>query len=152
MRQLHTEIEIGAPAELVWDLLLDFPSYASWNPFIRSISGAAKVGSTLDVQMHLPGRSPMTFHPKVLRVLTRRELRWKGRLAIPGLFDGEHWFMLYPLGNDRTRFVQGEGFSGILIPFLYGSLKPRTRDAFQRMNEALKELAEKRHAASLQAG
>lgn len=36
----------------------------------------------------------MTFHPVVLVAVQERELRWLGRLLIPGLFDGEHTFQL----------------------------------------------------------
>ena len=34
MREIHTEIDISAAAEQVWDVLADFETYAQWNPFI----------------------------------------------------------------------------------------------------------------------
>ncbi len=33
MKEIHTEIEINAPAGKVWRVLTDFPSYPEWNPF-----------------------------------------------------------------------------------------------------------------------
>lgn len=30
-----TCIEINAPLSTAWDVLLDFPSYPDWNPFVR---------------------------------------------------------------------------------------------------------------------
>ena len=37
--QLHTEIEIEAPADIVWDILTDLDHYEDWNPFIVSSAG-----------------------------------------------------------------------------------------------------------------
>jgi hypothetical protein len=41
-----------------------------------------------------PGRRPMTFRPVVLTATSRRELRWRRRLLMPGLFDREYAFQL----------------------------------------------------------
>ncbi len=59
----------------------------------------------------------MTFKPKVLAAARNRELRWLGRLIMPGLFDGEHSFRIEDRGRS-CRFHQTETFSGILVPFL----------------------------------
>jgi hypothetical protein len=37
MHEIQSQIEIAARRERVWSILTDFPSYPSWNPFIRSI-------------------------------------------------------------------------------------------------------------------
>jgi uncharacterized protein YndB with AHSA1/START domain len=55
MKELHTEIEIDAPAERVWRLLTDFASYPRWNPFIRTISGRPIPGERLEVRLEPPG-------------------------------------------------------------------------------------------------
>jgi polyketide cyclase/dehydrase/lipid transport protein len=44
MHEIQSQIEIAAPRERVWSILADFPSYPSWNPFIRSIDGPAAAG------------------------------------------------------------------------------------------------------------
>src|SRR5208337_3854746 len=40
MKEIHTEIEINAPAEKVWKVLTDFAAYPEWNPFVRCGAGA----------------------------------------------------------------------------------------------------------------
>jgi hypothetical protein len=57
----------------------------------------------------------MTFRPRVVKWEPGRELRWLGRLVVPRLFDGEHIHLLEPLAEDRTRYVQSERFSGVLV-------------------------------------
>ena len=61
MKQIHTEIEISAPAERVWELLTDFAAYPQWNPFIRYISGRPVPGERLEVRLEPPGGRGMTF-------------------------------------------------------------------------------------------
>ena len=142
MKELYTEIEIEAPAERVWNILTDFARFSEWNPFIRSIDGKPAIGSRLRVRIEPPGGRAMTFRPKLLRVEPQHELRWRGHLVLPGLFDGQHTFKIEPLGPNRVRFIQREKFSGLLTPLFANSLEHRTKSGFKRMNEALKARSE----------
>jgi hypothetical protein len=142
MKVLHSEIEIDAPAKRVWRMLTDFASYPQWNPFIRTISGQPTKGERLEVRIEPPGGRGMTFKPKVLTAEPNRELRWLGHLLVPGLFDGEHSFIIQPLEENRVRFVQREAFKGVLVPLFARSLDENTQRGFEEMNRALKERAE----------
>lgn len=84
----------------------------------------------------------MRFHPTVLVSDPERELRWKGKLLIPGLFEGEHFFKIEKKSDTRVVFDHGEVFSGLLMPFIRRSLDTETKRGFIAMNEALKKLAE----------
>ncbi|OLC55133.1 MAG: polyketide cyclase [Acidobacteria bacterium 13_1_40CM_4_69_4] len=134
---MYSQIEIDAPSRRVWHTLVDFDAYPDWNPFIRSISGAARPGGRLSVEIRPPGRRPMSFRPLVLRAQPHRELRWRGRLLLPGLFDGEHIFGIAPLSSGRVRFSQREKFSGLLVPLVGRTLLDATRRGFEEMNRAL---------------
>jgi hypothetical protein len=139
--RIETSAEINARPERVWSLLTDFAGMAAWNPFITSISGNLVQGSCLTVRIAPPGKAGMTFKPTILTVRPNRELRWLGRLFFPGLFDGEHYFLLDPIGDRRVRFTHGERFSGVLVPFLRGTLSA-TEEGFKAMNAALKHRVE----------
>jgi hypothetical protein len=140
-RRIETSIEINAPPKRVWAILTNFAEMATWNPFIRSISGALTTGGKLSIHIAPPGKKGMRFTPTVLAVKPERELRWLGRLLVPGIFDGEHYFLLEPIGEERTRFTQGEKFSGLLVSAFAGMLSA-TEDGFKAMNSALKRQAE----------
>ena len=142
MHRLETSIEINASADRVWSLLMDFPAYPRWNPFVRSIEGVPSAGESLNVVIQSPGSGGMRFHPEVLACELNRELRWKGKLWMPGLFDGEHFFKLEPGRSGGVRFAQGEVFSGLLVPLFRRSLDGATRQGFVLMNEALRREAE----------
>ena len=141
-RRIETNIEINAPAVRIWALLTDFARMPSWNPFIKSISGNLAQGARLSVYIVPPSKSGMRFKPTVLTVRPERELRWLGHLLIPGVFDGEHYFLLEPIGEGQTRLTQGEKFSGLLVGLLSGTLST-TEAGFKGMNTALKQEAER---------
>jgi hypothetical protein len=147
MYRINTQIEIAASAERVWSILMDFPAYGRWNPFIRSMEGRPTAGESLNVFMQPPGSGGMRFRPRVLIAEPMSEFRWKGKLLIPGLFDGEHVFRLEQASGVRVLFHQDEVFSGLLVSLLKKSLDGATRQGFIEMNEALKREAEKRDDA-----
>jgi hypothetical protein len=142
MRELQTEIEIEATAAEVWGHLTDLGLYSEWNPLVTWASGKMRVGEKLGVRIELPDSRPMQFKPKVTRLEEEREFGWLGHLFVPGLFDGEHIFEIHPNGGEKIRFVQREKFSGLLVPILLKSIEENTLRGFDRMNRALKQLAE----------
>jgi hypothetical protein len=138
---ISTNIEINAPASRVWSILTRFDEYQFWNPFIRSIEGRAEVGARLIVKIAPPGQSPITFRPRVLVATPNRELRWLGRLLVPGIFDGEHSFVLKSR-KYGCRFLHSEKFSGLVVTMAGVKLLRNTEQGFRAMNEALKSRAE----------
>ncbi|MGP8217795.1 MAG: SRPBCC family protein [Bacteroidia bacterium] len=143
MKEIKTEIIINASADKVWDVLTDFEDYLNWNPFIKWVKGNVEINNKIIVRMEPPGANGMTFKPQVLKFDKNKEFSWIGHLFITGLFDGEHIFELYDMGNGTTKLVQREQFRGILIPLLKKMLDLNTKQGFELMNKALKERAEK---------
>ena len=138
---ISTVAEIDAPPARVWSVLVDLPAYREWNPFIVEASGTVAVGETLTLRMALPGRAPMSIKPRLLVVAPEHELRWKGRLVLPGLFDGEHAFVLTPLANGRTRMHHWERFAGVLLPIVRSMVYDATVQSFHALNAALAKRA-----------
>jgi hypothetical protein len=140
---IRTEIDIAASADQVWDVLHDVAAYPEWNPFIPELSGAIEEGARLNVRLQPPQGKEMRFRPRVLEVTPGRALRWLGHLGIPGLFDGEHRFLIEPVGPNQSRFVQEERFSGLLVPLILRFAATSTRRGFEAMNSALKARVER---------
>ncbi len=46
-------LTIEAPAELVWQVIIDFEHYSVWNEFCPSIEAALEVGSPVKMQVNL---------------------------------------------------------------------------------------------------
>ena len=141
MKHLETEIIINAPAHRVWQVLMDFKAYPDWNPFIISIKGLRQKGKNLQVMLRTKKGKEMSFEPVVLVSNQNDEFRWRGKLGIRGIFDGEHYFALEALESAQCRFIHGEFFSGILVG-LMGNVLKDTLQSFEEMNKALKNRCE----------
>lgn len=138
---IRSGVTIDAPPSRVWSVLLDFPRYPEWNPFIRAISGEVREGARLEVRMVPPGRYGRRLRPRVLKVEPQRELRWRGHVLVGGLLDGEHAFRIEPEGAG-CRFRQDETFKGLLLAFYGEEHRAAIRAGFETMNAALKRQAE----------
>jgi hypothetical protein len=135
--ELRTEIEIEAPPDRVWAVLTDFESYPEWNPFIASFGGELTEGGELSIELTPPESDSIHLRSTLVRVEQEREIRFRGHFFVRGLFDGEHFFQLIPIADEKTRFVQGEDFTGILVKFMNRALTARAR-GFALMNLALR--------------
>jgi hypothetical protein len=145
--RIETKIDINAPATRVWALLIDFDGMQSWNKFIKSISGSLAPGARLSFRITLPGKSGMRFKAQILSVRPERELRWSGHLFVPGIFDGEHYFVLESIDEHQTRLTHGEKFSGLLVGLVRSTLSTTLKAAYEAMNVALKQQAEQKQPA-----
>lgn len=92
------------------------------------------------------GTKGMTFRPVVRAVDEARELRWLGRFLLPGIFDGEHRFVIQSLAGGKILFQHSERFTGILVPLFQRRLERDTKRGFEGMNLALKARAEAEEA------
>jgi hypothetical protein len=134
---LHTEIEIDASPDQVWQVLTDREAYPEWNPFIVSSTGELKVGSTITNVLKDTNGKDTEFTPELLAVDPGKELRWIGKIGFGGIFDGEHSFRIEPLEGGRSRLIQEEKFNGIAVPFTVSMLNDTIKPQFHAMNEAL---------------
>jgi hypothetical protein len=142
MYEIKTEIEINATPEKVWSILANFSEYPLWNSFIQKIEGTPKLSEKLSVSIQPEKGKGMQFSPTVLVAEPNQELRWMGRLLLPKIFDGEHYFMIKKLDQDRVTFIHGERFSGFLAALMRSSMEASTKAGFVAMNQALKLRAE----------
>jgi hypothetical protein len=141
-RSLTTEIEIRGTAPRIWQVLIDFPRYSEWNPFILRLEGTPRTGERLKARVQTPNLPRITIRPLVLRVDPERELRWLGYWLVPRIFDGEHVFRIEPRGDSRSAFIQSETYTGLLVPWIWKGMAGNIRAGFEKMSRALKQRVE----------
>ena len=140
--ELHTQVDIEATRETVWNVLTDLDRYSDWNPFIVDATGDIAVGSKLTNRMQAPGGKAMTIKPAVTSVEPEQTFEWLGHFGVRGVFDGRHRFELQATPSGGTRVTHTEQFQGVLVRFMRKTLDTQTKSGFEAMNSALKTRAE----------
>ena len=143
MKEIHTQIDIKASAERAWQTLIDFSNYSQWNPFIRQINGAPKIGTKLEIHLHTASGKRRTYRPTITKLEPYRELRWYGKSFIPRMFNGEHIFTVETLGVNHILFLHREIFTGLGVALSGDRLDRDLYQSFEKMNNAFKEKLEK---------
>jgi hypothetical protein len=141
-RELKASVDIQAPPEEVWQVLMDFPGYLEWSKFLLSIEGPAVPGSFLRIRVGNTDKQFRVYKPMVLQVTRLRSFRWLTNLWVPGLLDWEHSFWLEYLYDGGTRLRQTGIFGGFLAPWVWRRLEPDVSEGIAAFNHALKRRVE----------
>jgi hypothetical protein len=136
MKTIGHGLVIDAAPSTVWSVLMDWPRFPEWNPFLTELDGEPGVGCRLSVRTQPPGGKPRRFRPTLTALEPESRLQWHRRTGLPGVFDGTHTIAVTALPEGRTWFEQNEKFTGLLTWFT-GSLLKRTQHGFKQMNQAL---------------
>ena len=142
MRTISAQLEIEAPAEQVWDVLVDFDSYPEWNPFMTEVRGRPLRGATLHISMRRPGGWRLRFRARVVAAQRPSLLAWQGRgwAWWPGLLRGERWIAIQSLPGGRSRIEMRTTFTGLLSSLMVWL--DRYLASFDEMEQALKRRVE----------
>ncbi len=131
MREVRTSLEIDAASDVVWRQLLDKARWCCFSDFCDEDPGRPIAeGQMFIFGLRLLGLWAVPIPVRVIRLRPNQELRWVG--TFPG-FRGEHYFLLEPDGDGRTRLVHGEQFSGPLgeaYDWLFHNVSQQTYAAF----------------------
>ena len=141
-KSIETRIKINASTEKIWNVLMDFESYPTWNPFIQSITGKRAKGEKLVAK--IGGEKGMVFKPTVTDFEKNQHFAWLGSLWTKGIFDGKHEFILKSINQNTTELIHKENFKGLLSGLIFRMVKDDTKKGFNAMNHALKTRAELR--------
>lgn len=134
-------IEIGVPADFIWELLEDVNGWSSWNPIYRAASGSIGIGDSIDMTVALPGMKPQNVKAKVLTSIPKERLHY-GSPALGGLLRATRYVEIESPAPQSCIVTNGEVMSGLLGRLVARGVGPRVREGLQQMNEGLKEAAE----------
>jgi hypothetical protein len=130
-------LDIRAPAATIWSLLTDANGFPRWNSTVTRVEGQIREGERLRV--HAPG-TDRTFTPRVSGVVPDTRMTWTGGFS--PVFKGVRTFELRPCDDGSTQFAMEERFSGLMLPFVKGSM-PDFGPVFERYANDLKLEAER---------
>jgi uncharacterized protein YndB with AHSA1/START domain len=136
-------IEIGAPQQLVWDVLTDYARYPEWNPYTVRVDTTLEIDSVIDLYLPDPAKPGETFlNREYLRVVEAPSyLRYDTAEEIPGMHAvREQW--VTDLGGGRSAYRTTDLFSGEIAGFVYDRQAAWVKAGFDSVCTALKARAE----------
>jgi len=145
-RFANTSIWISSPAQTIWDILVDMPTWADWNDVFKvTFHKGPAVNSTnpsewFEVHSYFETAWPLMRRTVVWMQLTRfdavnHKICWnpQGFLGLHGI----HCFVLCPSG-DGTQVYNYEDQKGPLSGMVRRTMGGPTTDGFNKFNEALR--------------
>jgi uncharacterized protein YndB with AHSA1/START domain len=136
-------VEIDAPADLVWSVMVDFERYAAWNPYTFRVDTRLEVGA--DVLLHLPHPTapgkPFTMLEHLQVIDAPRHLQYGTGADNPRMVAvRDQW--VEDLGDGRSSYRTTDVFSGPDAQAAYDAMGEWVRAGFNATARALKARAE----------
>jgi hypothetical protein len=138
VKAFQAAVEIKAPPERVWSILVDGSSYTGWDSGVVRLEGQIARGARLKVTSEAnPGRA---FPVLVTDLVPSQLMRWSGGMPL-GLFRGVRTFTLAEINAGETAFTVREEYSGPLLGLIWKSM-PDLQPSFDKFASGLKARAE----------
>jgi hypothetical protein len=136
------QLEIAAPATVVWEVITDLPGYPAWNPFVVACRSTLAVGDPISMRVRVlpfwaqPQREWITAHVPGQRLCY-------GLRPVPfGALASRRCHEVRSLGNQRALYESRFELGGWLAPVVHGLLGRQLTRGFREMSEAVRRRAE----------
>lgn len=159
---IRSSIAISAPKQKVWDVLVDFPSYSEWNPYIRTVelisdkdkkplaSHTVALGQHVRLRLHTPptmndADTKASVTEEIITHFDSDTFRFAWRFATPSrwLITAQRWQVLREGPEGETIYESWEFFGGLAAYAIRFFMGTKLQAAFDTMSHALKERAER---------
>ncbi len=143
------EVEIAAPASVVWEVLTDLPHYREWNPFTVQIDSTLKLGEPVDLHIPIPGQQGQEMVVREYLIAFERErlLSWEQRPTADDKNAARRDQYIESLGPERSRYFTTDVFLGLNADQLMQNFGGWVKASFDAVAEGVKQRAEALYAA-----
>ena len=137
-------VVIGAPAELVWETLLDADRYEAWNPFTTRIATDFEPGSPIRMRVVL-GPLKLNLTEYVQEVEPPRRLAWGTDFGNRSLLTAKRTQFITPIDATSCSYHTTDTMSGLIAPLVRLLFAKLVLRGFDDTGRALKRRAEAIH-------
>ncbi|MEU8899514.1 SRPBCC domain-containing protein [Nocardia sp. NPDC048505] len=138
---VDTTVYIDAPAEVVWQVLTDFPHYGEWNPFCLEAKTSLVPGEPIDMLVQL-GPRRLRQREFVRSHTAGREFSYTMKPVPAGTLHSMRSHTVTAVNPDRTRYESHFELDGWLSPVVAALLGKHLRNGFEGMTAAVQRRAE----------
>lgn len=135
------EILINAPAELVWEVLMDFDNYHLWNDFCPSIKSTGEVGAAVEMQVDM-GNGPQPQVEYITRLEPPYIVVWSMENKPGDPIHADRMQRVTPVDERSCRYWTNDEFSGEAMAPMLEAFGAIMEDGFTRCARGLKTRAE----------
>ena len=139
---IDATVEIDAPAELVWQVITDFPHYGEWNPFCVEASSTLVPGEPIDMLVKTSGSSPRRQREFIRSHTPETEFSYSMKPAPLGALHSLRSHRVTALTPDRTRYESHFELAGWLQPVVSAVLGKNLKRGFADMTAGIRKQAE----------
>lgn len=141
----EVELQVNAPPEYVWRVLIDFEHYGEWNPFVTKIEGEAKIGSQITLHVKLDPRldSIRLSKEMIISLKENQHLSYDTHFLSSSLFNAVRWQTIHPSTNGlSSTYHSQQKITGLAAWPISRTFGDRIAEGFQASSLALKKRAE----------
>lgn len=139
-------VTIDAPAELVWQVLVDFPAYGEWNDFCPSIEAQLVIGSPVKMQVDL-GSGLQEQVEYITCIEAPRKITWSMENKPGDPVHADRSQVVEPIDERRCTYVTYDEFSGPAVVPMVEALGKAVENGFNVCAQGVKARAERLYAA-----
>lgn len=133
---------IHAPAKQVWQTLTDLSSYPEWNTFTTKVVGQPKIGTDVELHVHMPVRGDRISTETVKCVEEGKQLSWGMTMLLPIFLKAQRDQVLIPIDEHSCTYQTWDSLSGLLAPLVVALFGEEMRNGFNRVGQGLKQRCE----------
>lgn len=134
-------LEIDAPAELVWEVITDFPHYGEWNPFCLECTSTLKPGDTINMRVNL-GRAPQKVVEIIESCVPGKGFSYHMKPLPLGALRSLRSHAIEACGADKSQYRSHFELSGWLLPLVAAMFGEGMQSGFEQMSAGVKQRAE----------
>ena len=140
------EIVINAPAQVVWDVILDFDNYGLWNTFCPGMKGKPVVGSPLQMMVDM-GNGPQLQVEYVTKVEPIHTIVWSMENKPGDPIHADRMQRVTPIDDRSCRYWSVDEFSGEFAGPMIEQMGKLVEKGFNDCALGLKKRAEELYKA-----
>jgi hypothetical protein len=138
----ESSVEIHAPIDTVWGVLIDLDNYHAWNRFTPKVETTLEVGSPVLLHVQMTPKKRIRQKEWVRVVEPESELAWGMTMGHPILLRAHRSQTLTPLDARTTRYETVDEMHGILVPLVKMIYGNHIEHGFDALVEGLRIRAE----------
>lgn len=137
-------IVINAPAELVWQVLIDFDNYPQWNTFCPQAHAKLEIGSPIEMKVDL-GNGLQDQTEYLTRIEPNRVIAWGMANKPDDPIHAVRTQSIEPITHNSCTYNSIDEFSGSAMAPMIAAMGKAVESGFNRCALDLKQHAEQLH-------